>query len=81
MLVDGLSGRAGYSLKVGFASARSQAFAGEGGEGKDEVGEDFGFEGEDVEVEIKGLVGGDSESIEMAGAEDEGTGPVGKAAG
>ena len=39
------------------------------------------IEGEDVEVEPEGFAGGDAASVEMAGAEDEGAGPVGEAAG
>lgn len=70
-----------YSLEVGLASPGANAFTGEGGEGEDEVGEDFLFSGENVDVEMKGLAGLDDVAVEVAGAEDEGAGQVGETAG
>jgi hypothetical protein len=62
------------TLKVRFAAAGPEAFAREGGEGEYEIRQHGGVEREYVEVEVKGLAGLNGESVEVAGAEDEGTG-------
>ena len=60
---------------------RAEAVASELGEGEDQIGDRCGAGVEEVEVEVKGLAGGEGLGVEVEGAEDEGTRMVGEAAG
>ena len=64
-----------------FGPHRSESFAAELREGEDEIGDGVVVSDiEEMDVEVEGRSGRDDSAIEVAGAEDEGTGMVGEPA-
>ena len=71
----------GDSGEFDLAALGAEAVAGELGEGEDEIGDGGGVGIKEVEVEVKGLAGGETLGVKVEGAEDEGAGVLGEAAG